>query len=96
MRFKELIYKNQTIQNNKKILQILESQGFQWLVDSINNEAKIEIKNNTIIWHDGYFSGIWHYGIFKGGVFHGTFENGIWENGDMKGTFKSGIKLLEL
>ena len=33
----------------------------------INGE---EIKNNTLIWHDGdYLSGNWHYGIFKGGNF---------------------------
>lgn len=93
MRFKELIYKNQTIQDNRKILDILSSNGFDWLVDSINKDAKIEIKKDTIIWHDGYFSGKWHYGIFKKGEFHGTFVNGIWENGEMKGTFKSGIKL---
>lgn len=94
MRFLELQYNGEIIIQNNKILKILETEQLQWLIDSEVEQAKIEIKNKTLIWHDGYFFGDWHYGIFKGGEFHGNFENGILEGGDFKGNFVSGIKLI--
>lgn len=94
MRFLELQYNGEIITQNNKILKILEKEQLQWLIDSEVEQAKIEIKNKTLIWHDGYFLGNWHYGIFKGGEFHGNFENGIIEGGDFKGNFVSGIKLI--
>ena len=94
MRFLELKYNGETITQNNKILNILEKEQLQWLIDSEVEQAKIEIKNKTLIWNDGYFFGDWHYGIFKGGEFHGNFENGILEGGDFKGNFVSGIKLI--
>ena len=94
MRFLELQHNGETITKNNKILKILETEQLQWLIDSEVEQAKIEIKNKTLIWHDGYFFGNWHYGIFKGGEFHGNFENGILEGGDFKGNFVSGIKLI--
>ena len=75
MRFLELQYNGEIITQNNKILKILEKEQLQWLIDSEVEQAKIEIKNKTLIWHDGYFLGNWHYGIFKGGEFHGNFEN---------------------
>ena len=93
MRFSELIYKDQKITNQNTILNILENNQFHWLIDSEIENAKIEIRNNTLIWYDGsYYSGNWYYGILKGGEFYGTFENGIIEGGIFKGEFISGIK----
>ena len=94
MRFLELQYQDDIITNNRIIKEILEKEKLQWLLDSEIEGAKIEIKNKTLIWHDGYFFGDWHYGIFKGGEFHGNFENGILEGGNFNGKFVSGIKLV--
>ncbi len=94
MRFLELQYNGNIITNNSIINKILEEEKLQWLIDSEIENAKIEIKNNTLIWHDGYFYGDWHYGIFKGGEFHGNFENGILEGGNFRGNFVSGVKLM--
>jgi hypothetical protein len=97
MRFKELVYNNSKIINQHKIEQVLESQNFHWLIDSEIEDAQIEIKNNTLIWHNGnYYSGNWHYGIFKDGAFYSTFENGIIEGGIFQGKFKSGLNLMEI
>ena len=94
MRFKELIEGDKRITNQKQIIDILEKEGFHWVVDSEIENAQIEIKKNTLIWHSGdFFSGNWHYGIFKSGNFYGTFENGIFEGGNFKGEFLSGIKV---
>jgi hypothetical protein len=94
MRFKELIEGDKRITNQKQIIDILEKGGFHWVVDSEIENAQIEIKKNTLIWHSGdFFSGNWHYGIFKSGNFYGTFENGIFEGGNFKGEFLSGIKV---
>lgn len=91
MRYLELKIDDKVIRNQKKIEQILESNKFYWLIDSELENAKIEIKKNTIIWHDGYFFGNWHYGIFKNGEFHGNWINGIFEGGNFLG--KGNIKL---
>ena len=94
MRFKELIEGDKRITNQKQIIDILEKGGFHWVVDSEIENAQIEIKKNTLIWHSGdFFSGNWHYGIFKSGNFYGIFENGIFEGGNFKGEFLSGIKV---
>lgn len=92
MKFKELIFNDKKIVNQHTILDILEKNGFHWLIDSETEDAQIEIKNNTLIWHNGYYNGVWHYGIFKGGDFYGKFENGIIEGGNFKGKFISGIR----
>lgn len=92
MRFSELLYQDKIIKGENQILKILELENLHWLIDSEIEDAKIEIKNNTLIWHDGiYYSGHWHYGIFKGGNFYGIFENGILEGGNFYGKFLSGI-----
>jgi len=94
MRFLELIYGDTKTTNQREITQILEKENLHWLVDSEIEEAKIEIRKGTLIWHDGiFYSGHWHYGIFKGGNFYGIFENGIFENGNFHGKFLSGINL---
>lgn len=92
MRFNELIYNNTTIREEHKIIKILRNEGFYWLIDSEIEDASIEIKRNTIIWNSGsFYSGNWHYGIWKNGNFYGIWENGIFEGGNFKGKFLSGI-----
>ena len=93
MRYLELISNGKSYTGTRQINEILENQNFHWLIDSEIEGAKIEIKNSTLIWHDGdYLSGNWYYGIFKGGNFYGKWENGIFENGNFKGRWQSGIK----
>jgi len=91
MRFLELKIGDKLIKDQQRIHQVLEEEGFDWLIDSEIEGAKIEIKNSTIIWNDGYFNGDWFYGIFKSGEFWGTFQNGILEGGEFNGEFISGI-----
>jgi hypothetical protein len=94
MRFKELIISNKTYKNSKEIENILNKNGFDWLVDSELDDAKIEITNNTIIWNEGtYWTGNWKYGIWKNGIFYGKWLSGIFENGEFKGEWIDGIKL---
>ena len=93
MKFKELTYKTSSIKNEVEINKILQKEGFYWLIDSEIENASIEIVRDTIIWNDGdFYSGNWHYGIWKNGNFYGVWENGIFENGNFKGKFLSGIK----
>ena len=96
MRFKQLLYNNKIYKNESDIVKLLTSNKFYWLIDSEIQNADIEIKNNTIIWHNGIFTdGDWHYGIFKDGEFYGVWEDGIFEKGLFKGDWKSGINLSE-
>ncbi len=92
MRFKELLMDGKSIKNQVEITNLLKSKKFYWLIDSEMENAIIEVKKDTIIWHGGYFFGNWKYGIFKNGEFHGNWYNGIFEGGDFKGNWKSGIK----
>lgn len=95
MRYTELKYDNKTYTIESQINKILENQKFYWLLDSEFENAVLEIKKDTLIWHSGdFFSGNWHYGIFKGGSFNGNWENGIFENGSFSGKWLSGINLL--
>lgn len=88
----ELKYKGKVFTNSNQIINLLKSLEFYWLIDSETISAKIEIENNTLIWHSGRFmSGRWYYGIFKDGHFYGTWENGIWENGYFDGIWLSGV-----
>jgi hypothetical protein len=91
MKYLELKVGDKIIKNQKKIEDILIQGKFYWLLDSELESAIIEIKNNTIIWHDGYFFGNWHFGIFKNGEFHGNWINGIFEGGNFFG--KGNIKM---
>ncbi len=92
----ELKYKGKTYTSDSQIFSILKENEFYWLIDSEVSDSKIEISNNTIIWHDGKFlSGYWEYGIFKNGEFHGNWQNGIFENGLFKGEWVSGINLIK-
>jgi hypothetical protein len=85
----ELRYENKVHTDQKEILKILKKEKiFNWLIDSTISDATIEIKNKTLIWHNGvYTDGEWEYGIFKDGQFYGEWVNGIWE----KGYFNSDI-----
>ncbi len=94
MGFIELTHNGKTFKNKREILDILKSKKFFWLIDSEVIDAIIEIKNNTLIWHDGtYLSGDWYYGIFKKGNFFGNWENGIFESGVFNGVWNTGIDL---
>ena len=64
MRYIELKYQSKTYTNESEINDILREQNFYWLIDSETDKAIIEIKNNTLIWHEGIFmSGDWKYVI---------------------------------
>lgn len=92
MRYEELLIDSKSVKNQSKIEEILTSKKYYWLIDSEIENAKIEIKKDTLIWHSGdFYSGIWNYGIFRNGNFYGTWENGIFEGGEFKGIWKSGI-----
>jgi hypothetical protein len=92
MRYTELLIDNKSIKSQSKIEDLLISQKFYWLVDSEIEDAKIEIKKNTIIWHSGnFYSGEWKFGVFKNGNFYGNWKNGIFEGGNFKGNWNSGI-----
>ena len=92
MGIKELKYNDKSITTKSEILKKLKDFGFNWLIDSEVEDAIIEIKKDTLIWHEGIYKfGNWKYGIFKNGGFYGTWENGIWEKGVFKGTWKSGL-----
>lgn len=94
MRYLELRHNGKTFTNEREINQILQSKKFYWLIDAELENAIIELKNDTIIWHTGdFYSGTWHYGIFKSGSFYGTWEGGIFENGNFDGKWEDGIKL---
>jgi hypothetical protein len=93
MRFIEFKVGDELLTDTNDINKILQENNLSWLIDSEVEDAKIEIKNKTLIWHDGtYNAGDWYYGIWKNGYFYGTWENGIWECGDFNGKWKSGIK----
>lgn len=94
MRYLELKYLGKTYTSQTEINSILKQNNFYWLIDSEIENAVLEINNNTLIWHGGsFFTGDWHYGIFKNGKFYGNFENGIWENGEFNGKWIDGINL---
>lgn len=95
MKYEELLVDGKSIRSQSEIMQVLKSRGFNWVIDSEMENSKLEIKNDTIIWHSGtFYSGIWEYGIFKSGKFYGIFENGIFENGEFNGKWISGINML--
>lgn len=88
MRYIELKHDGVVYTGESKINDILKKQRFFWLMDSEIENAVIEIRKNTLIWHDGqFYSGHWHYGIFKGGDFRGSWENGIFEGGNFEGKY---------
>ena len=94
MEFLELKFEGKNYTNPREIINILKKEGFYWLVDSEVDKAIIEIKKNTLIWHEGIFmSGDWYYGIFKNGGFYGNWEDGIFEDGYFDGDWKGGINL---
>lgn len=94
MRYTELLIDDKSFKSQNEILKQLLLKKFYWILDSEIENAKIEIKNDTLIWHSGdFYSGDWEYGIFKSGNFYGNFINGIFENGNFKGKWQSGINL---
>ena len=94
MRYKELVIEGKSIKSPNQIDSLLKKHKLYWLIDSEIENAKIEIKKNTLIWHSGnFYSGDWEYGIFKDGNFFGNFINGIFEKGIFNGNWKSGINL---
>ena len=49
MRYLELNYREKTYTSNNEIHDILLKEEFYWLIDSEIENAKLEIKNNTLI-----------------------------------------------
>jgi hypothetical protein len=76
MRFLELKWNDEIFTNDSKINNILEQENLTWIQEAEIENAKIEIKKKTLIWHDGYFFGNWHYGIFKNGELCHVFIDG--------------------
>lgn len=94
MRYVELVIDGKKYKSQNEIQKQLLLNKFYWLLDSEIENAQIELKNNTLIWHSGdFYSGDWEYGIFKNGNFYGNFINGIFEGGNFKGNWQSGINL---
>lgn len=94
MKYTQLTVGNKTYNNQREISRILVSEGFSWLVDSTIENAKIEIRNNTLVWHGGeFYEGDWRFGIFKDGRFCGNWEGGIFEAGAFEGKWLGGIRL---
>lgn len=92
MKYKELQYKEETHTDLSTIEKILKEHEFYWIIDAEFDDAIIEIKHNTIIWHSGiWYHGIWEYGIWLDGTFSGKWINGIFEKGQFKGDWDSGI-----
>ena len=93
MKFKHLLLQDgKKITNNTEIIDHLRNGEFNWLIDSEFESAEIEIKNNTILWHNGtWYDGEWYYGIWLNGEFNGKWSNGVWEGGNFNGTWGSGI-----
>lgn len=94
MKYAELTVGGKTYSNQKEISKLLISQGFAWLVDSTIENAVLEIRNNTLIWHGGdFYEGDWRHGIFKDGRFCGDWNGGIFEAGAFEGKWLGGIRL---
>lgn len=92
MKYKELQINGEEYTDQRSIESFLKEHKFYWIIDAEFENAVLEIKNNTIIWHEGdWFNGIWEYGIWISGTFHGKWMNGIFENGEFKGEWISGI-----
>lgn len=82
MGISELVYNQKTLTSEQDILNLLRNLKLYWLIDSVCENARIEIKKDTVIWHSGlYLTGDWHYGIFIDGDFKGNWISGIWEGG---------------
>ena len=97
MKYSELKVDGKTYTDQKKVSEILRTSGFGWLVDSEIEDAVLEIRKNTLIWHSGEFLyGTWKWGIFKSGSFHGKWQGGIFEGGTVvEGTvWNGGVSLV--
>jgi hypothetical protein len=97
MKYSELSVDGKTYTDQKEISKKLKSEGFTWLIDCEIENAKLEIRKNTLIWHSGDFLfGVWKWGIFKSGSFHGKWQGGIFEGGNIvDGTaWNGGINLV--
>ena len=92
MKFEYLLIGNNKITEQSTIIRTLKDYKFNWIVDAEFENAKLEIKHNTIIWLGGdWYNGDWVYGIWTKGTFNGKWLNGIWEEGIFKGKWESGI-----
>lgn len=81
-RYLELRVGKKTYTNQREISNLLISKGFSWLANSTIEDAVLEIRRETLIWHSGLFlEGDWHYGIFKDGRFCGNWIAGVFEAG---------------
>jgi len=97
MKYSGLKVDGKTYTDQKKISERLRAAGFGWLIDCEIENAELEIRNETLIWHSGDFLyGTWKWGIFKSGSFHGKWQGGIFEDGTIvDGTVWNGGIMLE-
>jgi len=94
MKYNSLVIKDKVYRSVIDIERLLIKNYFHWVVDAEIENAKIEIKNNTLIWYSGtWYAGTWEFGIWVDGIWvSGLWKNGIWEGGQWQsGNFKSGI-----
>src|SRR3972149_3000846 len=55
---------------------------FPWLKEARFENAKIDIKGDHLVWHDGSWrDGRWHNGVWRDGIWH----DGSWHNGTRSG-----------
>lgn len=94
MRFISLILDGKTVSNQEDISRLLTTRGFGWLLKCEFANAKVEVKNDVLIWHAGIFYwGYWCWGVFAGGDWRsGHWMGGIWQNGIWRrGTWHNGV-----
>ena len=93
-KYKELIYKGETLIEKYQIEEILVKEKLSWFINSETANAKIEISNGTLIFNGGtWYTGIWYFGAWRAGEWKfGSWEDGVWFNGNWQdGIFKNGI-----
>ena len=56
---------------------------FPWLKNARFENAKIDIKGDRLVWHDGSWrDGIWYDGVWRDGSWYdGSWYDGIWYTG---------------
>lgn len=102
-KYKELKYNGKIYTEKYQIEEILVEENCVWFIDAETELARIEIKDNVLIFNGGtWFNGVWKFGVFRNGEIKfikwedGVFFNGVWQDGLFKngyiynGTFFGG------
>lgn len=93
-KYKELVYKGDTIKERYLIEEVLVKEGMSWFIDAETSNAKLEIQNDTLIFNGGiWYNGVWRFGAWRAGEWrYGIWKDGVWFNGTWyNGVFQSGI-----